>query len=71
MTAISIDTLQENVRHNEKNIDKLDRDLRDFRAEVNNRFEQLDKKIDNRFEQLDKKFEQSDKKFVYMVRNLR
>ena len=33
-TDPSVAALQESVRHNEKNIDRLDRDLKDFRSET-------------------------------------
>ncbi|MGA0197872.1 MAG: hypothetical protein ACO3NK_01890 [Prochlorotrichaceae cyanobacterium] len=42
----SVAALQESVRHNEKNIDKLDRDLKDFRAEVLKQFEKIDQKFE-------------------------
>ncbi|MFZ9739909.1 MAG: hypothetical protein ACO3EZ_18120 [Prochlorotrichaceae cyanobacterium] len=47
-TDLTVAALQESVRHNEKNIDKLDRDLRDFRSEVLKQFE----KINDRFNQI-------------------
>ena len=34
----AVAALQESVRHNEKNIDKLDRDLKDFRSETLKQF---------------------------------
>ena len=55
----AVATLQESVRHNEKNIDKLDRDLKDFRSEtlkqfdkVNDRINQLETKVNDRFNQM-------------------
>ncbi|MFZ9737235.1 MAG: hypothetical protein ACO3EZ_04415 [Prochlorotrichaceae cyanobacterium] len=61
----SVAALQESVRHNEKNIDKLDRDLKDFRAEVLKQFEkvndriiQLETKSDQRFEKINDRFNQ-------------
>ena len=70
-TVVSTDptvaALQESVRHNEKNIDKLDRDLKDFRTEVltqfqkvDDRFVQLETKVDQRFEKVDQRFEKVD-----------
>ncbi len=44
----AVAALQESVRHNEKNIDKLDRDLKDFRSEVLTRFD----KVNDRFNQM-------------------
>ena len=51
---LTVATLQESVRHNEKNIDKIDRDLKDFRSEVIQRFE----KVDDQFNQLEAKVDQ-------------
>ena len=51
----AVATLQESVRHNEKNIDKLDRDLKDFRLEVLKQFEKVDQqfdKVNDRFNQM-------------------
>ena len=73
-TVVSADptvaALQESVRHNEKNIDKLDRDLKDFRTEVltqfqkvDDRFAQLETKVDDRFAQLEAKV---DDRFVQL-----
>ena len=33
-TSVEVATIKENVRHNEKTIDKLDSDLKAFRAEI-------------------------------------
>ena len=57
----AVAALQESVRHNEKNIDKLDRDLKDFRSEVLKQFEKVDQqfdKVNDRFNDLENKFEQ-------------
>ena len=57
-TDPSVAALQESVRHNEKNIDKLDRDLKDFRLEVLTQFEKVDQQFDrvnDRFNQLETK----------------
>jgi len=54
-TDPSVAALQESVRHNEKNIDKLDRDLKDFRLEVLKQFEKVDQqfdKVNDRFNQI-------------------
>jgi len=45
-TDLTVAALQESVRHNEKNIDKLDRDIKDFRAEVLKQFEKVDQRLD-------------------------
>ena len=73
-TVVSTDpivaALQESVRHNEKNIDKLDRDLKDFRTEVltqfqkvDDRFVQLETKVDQRFEKVDQQLEKINDRF--------
>ena len=73
-TVVSTDptvaALQESVRHNEKNIDKLDRDLKDFRTEVltqfqkvDDRFVQLETKFDQRFEKVDQQLEKINDRF--------
>ena len=73
-TVVSADptvaALQESVRHNEKNIDKLDRDLKDFRTEVltqfqkvDDRFVQLETKVDQRFEKVDQQLEKINDRF--------
>ncbi|MGA0198704.1 MAG: hypothetical protein ACO3NK_06190 [Prochlorotrichaceae cyanobacterium] len=57
----TVAALQESVRHNEKNIDKLDRDLKDFRSEVLKQFEKVDQqfnKVNDRINQLETKVEQ-------------
>ena len=62
---LTVAALQEGMRHNEKNIDKLDRDVKDFRSEVLKRFEkvdeqfvQLEAKVDQRISQLETKVDQ-------------
>ena len=64
-TDLTVAALQESVRHNEKNIDRLDRDLKDFRAEVLKQFEkvddqfiQLEAKVDQRFDKINDRFNQ-------------
>ena len=68
-TDPTVAALQESVRHNEKNIDRLDRDLKDFRSEtlkqfekVDQRFDQLEAKFDQRFEKVDDRFNQLETK---------
>jgi len=58
-TDLTVAALQESVRHNEKNIDKLDRDIKDFRAEVLKQFE----KVDQRFEKGDQRREKIKDRF--------
>lgn len=48
-----VDVLRETVRHNEKGIDILTADLKEFRKEVNGRFE----RIDSRFDAINDKFD--------------
>ena len=69
-TDPNVATLQESVRHNEKNIDRLDRDLKDFRSDTLKQFEKVDQrfdKVDDRFNQLeakvDQRFEKVDERF--------
>ncbi|MGA0200770.1 MAG: hypothetical protein ACO3NK_16930 [Prochlorotrichaceae cyanobacterium] len=69
-TDLTVAALQESVRHNEKNIDKLDRDLKDFRVEVLQQFEkvdqrfiQLETKVDKRFEKVDQQLEKINDRF--------
>jgi len=66
---LTVAALQEGVRHNEKNIDKLDRDVKDFRSEVLKRFEkvdeefvQLEAKVDQRFDKVDQRFDKVDQR---------
>jgi uncharacterized protein (DUF3084 family) len=65
----TVAALQESVRHNEKNIDRLDRHLQAFRAEVlqqfskvDDRFVQMEQKMDDRFQKVDDRFVQMEQK---------
>ena len=65
----TVAALQESVRHNEKNIDRLDRHLQSFRAEVlqqfakvDDRFVQMEQKMDDRFQKVDDRFVQMEQK---------
>ena len=67
---LTVAALQEGMRHNEKNIDKLDRDVKDFRSEVLKRFEkvdeefvQLEAKVDQRFDKVDQRFDKINDRF--------
>ena len=62
-TDLAVAVLQESVRHNEKNIDKLDRDIKDFRAEVLKQFE----KVDQRFEKVDQRLDKINDRFNQMT----
>ena len=62
-TDLTVAALQESVRHNEKNIDKLDRDIKDFRAEVLKQFE----KVDQRFEKVDQRLDKINDRFNQMT----
>ena len=62
-TDLTVAVLQESVRHNEKNIDKLDRDIKDFRAEVLKQFE----KVDQRFEKVDQRLDKINDRFNQMT----
>lgn len=41
-----MDVVKESVRHNEKSIDALTADFKEFRKEVNGKFERIDEKLD-------------------------
>ena len=58
----TVAALQESVRHNEKNIDRLDRNLNDFRTEVLQRFDKLEASIDDRFNKMDDRSEKLENK---------
>jgi chaperonin cofactor prefoldin len=49
--------------HMQHQIDVLNENLRDFRQDVDRRFDTFKDDIDKRFEQVDKRFEQVDKRF--------
>ena len=73
-TDLTVAALQESVRHNEKNIDRLDRDLKDFRAEVLKQFEkvddqfiQLEAKVDQRFDKINDRFNQQNMLLLAIV----
>ena len=73
-TDLTVAVLQESVRHNEKNIDRLDRDLKDFRAEVLKQFEkvddqfiQLEAKVDQRFDKINDRFNQQNMLLLAIV----
>ena len=53
----TVAALQESVRHNEKNIDRLDRSLNNFRSEVLQRFNKLKASIDDRFNKIETKMD--------------
>ena len=63
--------------HMQDQIDGLKVDLKEFRGDVDRRFEQVDKRFDamksdsdKRFEQVDKRFEQVDKRFEQMIASI-
>ncbi len=49
MSEVNVEfaTIKENVRHNEKAIDKLDKDLREFRTEIKEDLKQSTNKLDS------------------------
>jgi methyl-accepting chemotaxis protein len=49
--------------HMQEQIDDLKVDLKDFRGDVDKRFDNIKTDMDKRFEQVDKRFEQVDKRF--------
>ncbi len=49
--------------HIQDQINRLQGDLKDFRSDVDKRFDAVKADMDRRFEQVDKRFEQVDKRF--------
>ncbi len=60
------DLLQVQIDESRRNQEQIKEQLRDFKRDTDNRFEQVDKRfeqVDKRFEQVDKRFAQVDKRF--------
>jgi len=55
-----VDVLRESVRHNEKGIDSLTDDFKEFRKEIG----EFRKEVNTRFETVNTKFEAINNKFV-------
>ncbi|MEY2978256.1 MAG: hypothetical protein RLZZ435_2395 [Cyanobacteriota bacterium] len=66
----TVAALQESVRHNEKNIDRLDRHLQAFRAEVLQQFAKVDDRFVQMEQKMDDRFQKVDDRFVQMKQNL-
>jgi chromosome segregation ATPase len=56
--------------HMQEQIDDLKVDLKDFRGDVDKRFDNIKTDMDKRFEQVDKRFEQVDKRFEQVDKRL-
>ena len=56
--------------HMQDQIDGLRGDLKDFRSNVDKRFDDIKSDIDKRFEQVDKRFEQVDKRFEQVITSI-
>ncbi|BDM83511.1 hypothetical protein [Acaryochloris marina] len=66
-----VDVVKESVRHNEKSIDALTADFKEFRKEVNGKFERVDEKleaintnINTKFDAINTKFEAINNRFI-------
>ena len=46
--SAEVATIKENVRHNERSVDRLERDLKEFRAEVTTEFKELESSFQSR-----------------------
>ena len=56
--------------HMQDQIDGLRGDLKDFRSDVDKRFDAIKSDMDKRFEQVDKRFEQVDKRFEQVIASI-
>jgi putative heme iron utilization protein len=56
--------------HMQEQIDDLKVDLKDFRGDVDKRFDNIKTDMDKRFEQVDKRFEQVDKRFEQIIASI-
>ena len=56
--------------HMQDQIDRINTDLRDFRGDVDRRFDSMKADMDNRFGQVDKRFEQVDKRFEQVIASI-
>lgn len=59
-----VDVVKESVRHNEKSIDALRDDFKEFRKEVNSKFERVDSKLETINTTINTKFEAINNKFI-------
>ncbi len=53
--------------HLENRVNSMQDDIKDFRADVDKRFDDFKSDVDKRFEQVDKRFEQVDKRFEQVI----
>ena len=56
--------------HIQEQIDDLKVDLKDFRGDVDKRFDNIKTDMDKRFEQVDRRFEQVDKRFEQIIASI-
>jgi len=56
--------------HMQEQIDDLKVDLKDFRGDVDKRFDNIKTDMDKRFEQVDRRFEQVDKRFEQIIASI-
>ena len=56
--------------HMQEQMDGLKGDLKDFRGDVDRRFDTIKTDMDKRFEQVDKRFDQVDKRFEQIIASI-
>ena len=56
--------------HMQEQIDDLKVDLKDFRGDMDKRFDNIKTDMDKRFEQVDRRFEQVDKRFEQIIASI-
>ena len=56
--------------HIQEQIDDLKVDLKDFRGDVDKRFDNIKTDMDKRFEQVDRRFERVDKRFEQIIASI-
>ena len=56
--------------HMEEQMDGLRGDLKDFRGDVDRRFDTIKADMDKRFEQVDKRFDQVDRRFEQIIASI-
>lgn len=67
------DMIQLQIDELRRNDEESKNQLKDFKKDVDKRFEQVDKRfdlVDKRFEQVDKRFEQVDKRFEQIIASI-
>ena len=56
--------------HLEHRVIRIEDEIKDFRLNMDRRFEQIKEDTDKRFEQVDKRFEQVDKRFEQVIHSI-